>query len=72
MRGLEWVWLASLLVWHVNAQVKPVTTHLSAKWADTPLLQETAEFMQDESPGMFWEFVDAVAKVHPSVLSEGN
>ncbi|XP_018026730.1 UDP-glucose:glycoprotein glucosyltransferase 1 isoform X2 [Hyalella azteca] len=43
-------------------QNKIVATHLNAKWANTPLLLEAAEYMADESPAIFWTFVEYVSK----------
>ncbi|XP_071549472.1 UDP-glucose:glycoprotein glucosyltransferase 1 isoform X4 [Panulirus ornatus] len=51
-----------------QGKVKPVTTHLSAKWSHTPLLLETAEYMREESPATFWGFVEMVAQKDPEVF----
>ncbi|XP_045583681.2 UDP-glucose:glycoprotein glucosyltransferase 1 isoform X2 [Procambarus clarkii] len=70
-----WVTLALLiLARYVNGQakVKPVTTHLSAKWTHTPLLLETAEYMGEESPATFWSFVDVITEVDPDILNSSN
>lgn len=40
---------------------KPVVTQLNAKWPHTPLLLEAAEYMSEESPAIFWTFVDDIA-----------
>lgn len=44
-----------------QAKLKPVTTHLTAKWSDTPLLLEASEYMAEESLATFWGFVEAIA-----------
>ncbi|CAG0918618.1 unnamed protein product [Notodromas monacha] len=44
---------------------KSVTATLDAKWAETPLLLEAAEFLWDESPAKFWGFVEDVARIEP-------
>lgn len=55
-----------------QAKVKPVTTHLSAKWTHTPLLLETAEYMREESPATFWSFVDIIAEKDPQLFTNRN
>ena len=39
---------------------KYVTTLIDAKWKDTPLVLEVAEYLNDENPNYFWRFVDEV------------
>ncbi|XP_014904360.1 UDP-glucose:glycoprotein glucosyltransferase 1 isoform X1 [Poecilia latipinna] len=41
------------------ADSKAITTTLATKWADTPLLLEASEFLAEESPDKFWDFVEA-------------
>ncbi|XP_016841360.1 UDP-glucose:glycoprotein glucosyltransferase isoform X1 [Nasonia vitripennis] len=40
---------------------KYVTTLIDAKWKDTPLVLEVAEYLNDENPNLFWRFVDEVS-----------
>uniref|UniRef100_A0A6Q2ZGE8 UDP-glucose ceramide glucosyltransferase-like 1 n=1 Tax=Esox lucius TaxID=8010 RepID=A0A6Q2ZGE8_ESOLU len=42
-----------------GADSKAVTTTLTTKWPSTPLLLEASEFLAEESPEMFWDFVEA-------------
>ncbi|XP_047466764.1 UDP-glucose:glycoprotein glucosyltransferase 1 isoform X2 [Mugil cephalus] len=42
-----------------GADSKAVTTTLTTKWADTPLLLEASEFLAEESQEKFWDFVEA-------------
>ncbi|KAM9341689.1 UDP-glucose:glycoprotein glucosyltransferase 1 [Symphorus nematophorus] len=42
-----------------GAESKAVTTTLTTKWADTPLLLEASEFLAEESQEKFWDFVEA-------------
>ncbi|KAA8582021.1 hypothetical protein FQN60_008761, partial [Etheostoma spectabile] len=42
-----------------GADSKAVTTSLTTKWADTPLLLEASEFLAEESQEKFWDFVEA-------------
>ena len=37
---------------------KYVTTLIDAKWKDTPIVLEVAEYLNDENPNHFWKFVD--------------
>ena len=55
--------ILSFVVCSLHGQVKqkPVVTNLSAKWADTPLLLEAAEYIADESHTAFWGFVKMVS-----------
>ncbi|XP_039642059.1 UDP-glucose:glycoprotein glucosyltransferase 1 isoform X2 [Perca fluviatilis] len=57
---LLWVLLLSLLsAVSGGADSKAVTTSLTTKWADTPLLLEASEFLAEESQEKFWDFVEA-------------
>lgn len=40
---------------------KYVTTLIDAKWKETPLVLEAAEYLHDENPTYFWKFIDAFA-----------
>ncbi|XP_037343101.2 UDP-glucose:glycoprotein glucosyltransferase 1 isoform X1 [Pungitius pungitius] len=42
-----------------GADSKAVTTTLTTKWPDTPLLLEASEFLAEESQEKFWDFVEA-------------
>ncbi|XP_029350416.1 UDP-glucose:glycoprotein glucosyltransferase 1 isoform X2 [Echeneis naucrates] len=58
-------WLLSVLLLSFlsavsgGADSKAVTTTLTTKWADTPLLLEASEFLAEESQEKFWDFVEA-------------
>ena len=39
---------------------KYVTTLIDAKWKETPLVLEVAEYLNDENPNYFWKFTDEV------------
>lgn len=74
LRALGVLSALTLLVGRVKGQakVKPVTTHLSAKWFDTPLLLEASEFMAEESVATFWGFVEALAEVDSHTYSKSK
>ncbi|XP_076013398.1 UDP-glucose:glycoprotein glucosyltransferase 1 [Genypterus blacodes] len=56
---LLWVLFVSLLsASSVFADSKAVTTTLTTKWTDTPLLLEASEFLAEESHEKFWDFVE--------------
>lgn len=38
----------------------PVTTLLNAKWNVTPACLEISEFLSDESPNLYWDYVNEV------------
>lgn len=40
---------------------KYVTTLINAKWKETPLILEAAEYLNDENPSYFWKFIDTFA-----------
>lgn len=41
---------------------KYVTTLINAKWNETPLVLEAAEYLSDENPSYFWKFIDAYSR----------
>ncbi|CAK6966997.1 UDP-glucose:glycoprotein glucosyltransferase 1 [Scomber scombrus] len=51
--------LSSLSAVAVGTDSKAVTTTLTTKWTDTPLLLEASEFLAEESQEKFWDFVEA-------------
>ncbi|XP_034530985.1 UDP-glucose:glycoprotein glucosyltransferase 1 [Notolabrus celidotus] len=59
MRLLYVLLLSLLSAVSEGADSKAVTTTLTTKWADTPLLLEASEFLAEESQDKFWDFVEA-------------
>ncbi|XP_033331398.1 UDP-glucose-glycoprotein glucosyltransferase isoform X1 [Megalopta genalis] len=56
--------LLLLCTTHLKADKKVnkyVTTLIDAKWRETPLILEAAEYLHDESPNYFWKFIDTFA-----------
>lgn len=51
---------------------KYVTTQISAKWSETPIVLEVAEYLGDEDPNYFWRFVEAVVSTRDDVLITGT
>ena len=54
----------TMIVYYGNCQVKhkPVVTHLYAKWNDTSLIQETAEYLAEENISTFWGFIQLIVE----------
>ncbi|XP_057192327.1 UDP-glucose:glycoprotein glucosyltransferase 2 isoform X1 [Triplophysa rosa] len=55
--------LVLLRVQHVHSASKGVIASLQAKWAMTPLLLETSEFIREDGDEKFWQFVDTVKEL---------
>uniref|UniRef100_A0A3B3C1S2 UGGT thioredoxin-like domain-containing protein n=1 Tax=Oryzias melastigma TaxID=30732 RepID=A0A3B3C1S2_ORYME len=59
------MWLCCVLLLSLLSAVsgasdsKAITTTLTTKWANTPLLLEASEFLAEESQEKFWDFVEA-------------
>lgn len=49
-----------------------MTTLINAKWQETPLVLEVAEYLNDENSNYFWNFVDDVSKRSDEFLSCGE
>ncbi|XP_028250934.1 UDP-glucose:glycoprotein glucosyltransferase 1 isoform X2 [Parambassis ranga] len=60
---LLWILLLSLFSAVSGADSKAVTTTLTTKWAETPLLLEASEFLAEESQDTFWDFVEATQNI---------
>uniref|UniRef100_A0A1B0G8K0 UDP-glucose:glycoprotein glucosyltransferase n=1 Tax=Glossina morsitans morsitans TaxID=37546 RepID=A0A1B0G8K0_GLOMM len=41
----------------------PITTLINAKWNQTPLHLEIAEYLSDENRNLYWDFIDDVTKL---------
>lgn len=52
-----------------SSQSYPITTLINAKWTQTPLYLEIAEYLADEQAGLFWDYVSGVTKLD-TVLNE--
>ncbi|XP_048049658.1 UDP-glucose:glycoprotein glucosyltransferase 2 isoform X1 [Megalobrama amblycephala] len=48
---------------YVQSASKGVIASLQAKWAMTPLLLETSEFIREDGDEKFWQFVDTVKEL---------
>ena len=59
-----WLYLSFAL--DVNSFVNsvktyPITTLINAKWLQTPLYLEIAEYLSDEDPTFFWDFIESLS-----------
>lgn len=46
-----------------NKKSKSVTTLLEAKWRETPLVLEVAEYLSDENVDHYWSFIDSISEM---------
>lgn len=49
-----------LIVQSFASKSHPITTLLNAKWHTTPICLEISEFLFDESPNLYWDYVNAL------------
>lgn len=50
----------------------PITTLLNAKWETTPICLEISEFLFDESPNLYWEYVNNLNKLSQPLYELGT
>lgn len=55
-----------------NKKTKSVTTLLEAKWEVTPLVLEVAEYLADENVDFYWNFIDSISSLNPSLVEIGK
>lgn len=48
------------IVQSLASKSHPITTLLNAKWHTTPICLEISEFLFDESPNLYWDYVNAL------------
>lgn len=60
-----------ILIVNTKKKSKSVTTLLEAKWERTPLVLEVAEYLAEENPQYFWDYVDSVSAMEPSLNTIG-
>lgn len=51
---------------------KSVTTLLEAKWETTPLVLEVAEYLAEENPQLFWDYIDSISNLSPPLNNIEN
>lgn len=64
MQTLIWLLFLSNCFTYSSSQStsKPVITYLNAKWPLTSFMLETCEYLAEESPLLFWAFIDEINK----------
>lgn len=55
-----------------SSQSYPITTLINAKWTQTPLYLEIAEYLADEQAGLFWDYVQAVTTLDTALNDYGR
>lgn len=50
----------------------PITTLINAKWTQTPLYLEIAEYLADENEGLYWEFVKSLNELDTPLSEIGK
>lgn len=74
MKSLVAVACLLICVAHNSCATKshPVTTLLNAKWKTTPIYLEVAEFLFDESPNFYWDYVKELVQLPISKYGAGK
>lgn len=52
------LWILALLLYGAGSDGKGVSVKISAGWRGAPYLLEAAEFLAEESPAIYWQYVD--------------
>lgn len=55
-----------------SSKSHPVTTFLNAKWYRTPVALEIAEYLFDENPVLYWDYVDRLNTLEIPLYKIGN
>lgn len=55
-----------------DKKAKSVTTLLNAKWSVAPIVLEMAEYLAEESPDLFWSFVEGINGLSPALVDLGK
>lgn len=50
----------------------PITTLINAKWKQTPLHMEIAEYLADENKNLFWDFISDLTSLETHLSDYGN
>lgn len=56
----------------IPSKSHPITTLINAKWTFTPLHLEVAEFIAEESPTLYWSYVDSLNRLTPEISNLGK
>lgn len=60
MQNVWWLFCVAIVASPtvLSSKSHPVTTFLNAKWYRTPVCLEIAEYLFDESPTLYWDYVE--------------
>lgn len=50
----------------------PITTLINAKWEQTPLHLEIAEYLADENANLYWDFLKDITELETTLSSYGK
>lgn len=50
----------------------PITTLINAKWGQTPLHLEIAEYLADENPNLYWDFLKDITELDTTLSGYGE
>lgn len=56
----------------VSSKSFPITTLINAKWEQTPLHLEIAEYLADENPNLYWDFIKDITDLETPLSSYGK
>lgn len=72
----RWLFAASTLLCFKYAfsstKSHPITTLINAKWAQTPLYMEIAEYLSDQNANVYWDFVEGLGGLETPINEIGT
>lgn len=69
---LLFVLVNHLVVVTLSSKSHPVTTFLNAKWYNAPVSLEIAEYLFDENPSLYWEYVEQLNGIQNLLHTNGK
>lgn len=69
-----YIWLFVLIISVITNVFAshPITTLINAKWTNTPFALEVGEYLSDENPSLFWDYVELINKLDPTLDTLDN
>lgn len=64
--------ICNIVTLTVTKQSHPITTLINAKWNVTPVTLEIAEYLYDENPNLFWDYIDALISLDKPIEQLDN
>lgn len=61
-----------LVLLTLSSKSHPITTFLNAKWYDAPVSLEIAEYLFDENPSLYWDYVEVLHGLKTPLHKIGN